>query len=122
MKKLTLIALSAIVLTLLSTAQAQAQSHGPRHNQGQAHRHPDRQPQRHGDHHRLWAPAIIGAAIAGVVGGVIYRAQSPVYIPSGVVFQPAVQPPQTSYYCSPYQAYYPSVTACPVPWQIIQYP
>ena len=124
MKKITLIALSAVAMMFVSTAQAQShgrwQNHGQRHPEQHPQRHHDRHPQRQGDHHRLWAPALAGAVIAGVVGGVIYRAQSATYSTSGHALQPSPYPMQTSFYCAAYNAYYPAVTVCPGNWQVIQ--
>ena len=128
MKIITSIVLSAVAMMFLSTAQAQP--HGRWHNQEQRHpeqrpggypdRHQDRHPQRPGGHQRLWSQALAGAVIAGVVGGVIYRAQSATYNPPGHVLQSVPYPTQTSFYCAAYNAYYPAVTVCPGNWQVIQ--
>lgn len=70
-----------------------------------------------------WVAPLLGAAI---VGGAIYST-----LPSPVVVQPApvllpqqpviTDPSRVSYYCPAYQQYYPQVTQCPTPWQMVPY-
>ncbi len=70
-----------------------------------------------------WAAPLLGAAL---VGGAIYATRpAPVVVqPPPVIYQqPAVitDPSRVSYYCQPYQQYYPHVTQCPSAWQIVPY-
>jgi hypothetical protein len=71
-----------------------------------------------------WIAPLLGAAI---VGGAIYSTlpQAPVVIQQPPVIVPQQQvitdPSRVSYYCSPYQQYYPNVTQCPTAWQIVPY-
>ena len=70
-----------------------------------------------------WVAPLLGAAI---VGGAIYST-----LPSPVVVQPApvlipqqpviTDPSRVNYYCPAYQQYYPQVTQCPTPWQMVPY-
>jgi hypothetical protein len=70
-----------------------------------------------------WVAPLLGAAI---VGGAIYSTlpapgvvqQPPVVVPQ----QPVItDPSRVSYYCPAYQQYYPQVTHCPTPWQMVPY-
>ncbi len=71
-----------------------------------------------------WVAPLVGAAI---VGSAIYAIRpSPVVVQQPQVIypqQPAVitDPSRVNYYCQPYQQYYPHVTQCPSPWQIVPY-
>lgn len=70
-----------------------------------------------------WVAPLVGAAI---VGSAIYATMppAPVVVQQPVYpAQPAVitDPSRVSYYCQPYQQYYPHVTQCPSPWQIVPY-
>lgn len=70
-----------------------------------------------------WVAPLVGAAI---VGSAIYATlpPAPVVVQQPVYpAQPAVitDPSRVSYYCQPYQQYYPHVTQCPSPWQIVPY-
>ena len=71
-----------------------------------------------------WVAPLVGAAI---VGSAIYATMpSPVVVQQPQVIypqQPAVitDPSRVNYYCQPYQQYYPHVTQCPSPWQIVPY-
>jgi len=70
-----------------------------------------------------WVAPLVGAAI---LGGAIYSTlpapvlvqQPPVVLPQ----QPVItDPSRVSYYCPAYQQYYPHVTQCPTPWQMVPY-
>jgi hypothetical protein len=70
-----------------------------------------------------WVAPLVGAAI---VGGAIYSTlpapvvvqQPPVVVPQ----QPVItDPSRVNYYCPTYQQYYPQVTQCPTPWQMVPY-
>ena len=70
-----------------------------------------------------WVAPLVGAAI---VGGAIYSTlpapvvvqQPPVVLPQ----QPVItDPSRVNYYCPAYQQYYPQVTQCPTPWQMVPY-
>jgi hypothetical protein len=68
-----------------------------------------------------WVAPLLGAAI---VGGAIYATMPPVQQPQ-VIYpqQPAVitDPSRVRYYCQPYQQFYPNVTQCPAPWQVVPF-
>ena len=71
-----------------------------------------------------WIAPLLGAAL---VGGAIYSTLPPAPVviqqPPVMVPQPQVitDPSRVSYYCAPYQQYYPNVTQCPTAWQVVPY-
>jgi hypothetical protein len=71
-----------------------------------------------------WVAPLLGAAI---VGSALYATMpAPVVVQQPQVIypqQPAVitDPSRVSYYCQPYQQYYPHVTQCPSAWQVAPY-
>jgi len=71
-----------------------------------------------------WVAPLLGAAI---VGGAIYATMpQPVVVQQPQVIypqQPAVitDPSRVRYYCQPYQQFYPNVTQCPAPWQVVPF-
>ena len=80
----------------------------------------------HRTHGNRWvAPLVIG----GIVGTAVYSNyassqnvyREPVYVqPPNYVPYYAITPVQPkAYYCLDYGAYYPQVTTCPSPWQLV---
>jgi hypothetical protein len=71
-----------------------------------------------------WVAPLLGAAM---VGSALYATMpAPVVVQQPQVIypqQPAVitDPSRVSYYCQPYQQYYPNVTQCPSAWQVVPY-
>jgi hypothetical protein len=75
-------------------------------------------------HHRGgwgWSPL----AAAAVIGSSVYIANSLATPPVTTVYvsPPVVQysPPRVAYFCSASQQYYPVVSTCPMPWQLVSY-
>ena len=74
-----------------------------------------------------WVGPVLGAAL---VSSAIYAATYPrVVYSQPVVMGPPVMaappvvidPARVAYFCNTYQQYYPNVSTCPVPWQVVPY-
>lgn len=117
-RKLLLLAVSG-ALSMMSPAFAHGGGRGFAGGHGGGHGH-------HGGAAR-WVGPVLGAAL---IGSVVYAAtyprvvySQPVVMGPPVVAAPpvVVEPARVAYFCNTYQQYYPTVSTCPVPWQIVPY-
>lgn len=100
---------AAMIALMASAAPAIAQNAHDWHGRGDWHGHGGGGWHGGGDWHGGWH------------GGFGLYAPGPFVYDSPYGYEPYVAPPPAivapSWYCPPYNAYYPSVQSCPVPWQ-----
>jgi hypothetical protein len=75
----------------------------------------------HGDHGRGWAPWVSAA----VIGSSLYWANQAYSQPITVIAPPpppvVLEAPRVAYFCQSSRQYYPYVSTCNMPWQVVPY-